>query len=126
LYVSYERARQNGSANIVLEAIHRISEAEYVHSLGGIVIGIDADLHTRFNRISKRQEGEKDNVTFEQFVCDTKREDEGETGSGPNIRAVLQMADSVIQNEGSLPELYGKIDSLLETVVRKQSHSLSG
>jgi dephospho-CoA kinase len=113
LHISHEKAEATGLKNYVLESIHRVSEADYIRSIGGIVLGVDADIEKRYERATKRKEGEKDNVTFEQFVSDTKREEEGATGTGPNIRAVLKTADAVVMNNGTLEELHAQIEEAL-------------
>ncbi len=114
LHLSHEKAEAAGLENYILESIHRVSEAEYIRSIGGKVLGVDADIEKRYERAIKRKEGEKDNVTFEQFVSDTKREEEGATGSGPNIRAVLKIADAVVLNNGSLEELHAQVEEALK------------
>lgn len=113
LHLAHDRAREDGAENYILEAIHRESEAAYVRSLGGIILGIDADVRTRYDRATARKEGEKDEVTFEQFLQDAQREDEGKGSGAPNIRAVLAGADAVIANDGTLDELHEQIDRFL-------------
>lgn len=113
LHVSHEKAHQAGHKDYILESIHRVSEADYIRSIGGKILGVDADIKKRYERAFARQEGEKDNVTFQQFVRDTQREEEGATGTGPNIRAVLKSADAIILNNGSLEELHAQVDAAL-------------
>ncbi len=113
LSLSHERAQVEGAKDYILEAIHRESEAEYVRSIGGVIWGVDADLDKRFERTVKRGEGEKDQVTYEQFVEHAKREDEGE-GSKANIRQVLQKADMVFANNGTPEELFAQVDAALQ------------
>lgn len=113
LEMSRQYALEAGDADYILESIHRVSEAEYIKSIGGIILGVDADIAVRYQRITKRQEGEKDRVTFEQFVEDSRREDEGATGSGPNIRAAMKLADYTIMNDGTLEELEEKVEDFL-------------
>jgi len=114
LHFSHQRAKKEGANKYILESLHRVSEAEYVKKIGGVVLGIDADIKIRYDRISIRKHGEKDNVTFEQFVADSKREDEGQTGSGPNIKAVIQMADYTIYNDGDITALSGEVEKFLK------------
>jgi len=116
LSLSHERAKKEGKTDYVLEAIHRESEAAYIRSIAGVVLGVDADIQTRFNRISKRQDGKKDDVTFEQFKNDAMREDEGATGTGPNIRAVLEGADVVVTNDGTIEDFHTQIDGALSSL----------
>lgn len=111
--MSYERAQKDGAKDYVLEAIHRVSEADYVRSIGGVIWGVDADLDKRYERMTKRGEGEKDNVTREQFVVDAKREDDGQGGRGNNIRAVLKTANIVLQNNGTQEELFAQVEQAL-------------
>jgi len=116
LHLSHERAQKDGVENYILEAIHRVSEADYIRSIGGKILGVDADLRTRYDRSVRRGEGEKDKVTFAQFKEDARREDEGEGGTGPNIRAVLADADAVFLNNGTPEELYIQVEAVLKVL----------
>lgn len=106
--------------NVIFEALHRLSEANFVKSIGGKVIGVDADLMIRFERTEKRGEGEKDQVTFEQFKELVRVEEEGggHAAWDNNIRAVINEADVVIENNGTLEELHQKIDAALEQLTK--------
>ena len=114
LHFSNQYAREENHKNFILEALHRVNEGEYIKKIGGIILGIDADVEIRYERAIARKEGLKDNVTFEQFLEDSEREDDGKTGTGPNIKAVIKMADYTISNNSNLDELYTQIDKFLE------------
>jgi dephospho-CoA kinase len=116
LYLAHERATKSETKDYILESIHRTSEADYVRSIGGVIIGVDADLKKRYERTVLRKDGAKDDVTFEEFLEHAKREDEGEGGTGPNIRAVLSTADAVLMNNGTLEELHAQVDEALEKI----------
>jgi len=116
LHFSQKYSQGNNDEASVFEALHRVSEGLYIKSIGGMILGIDAAVRVRFDRAIKRQEGAKDNVTFEQFLADSEREDEGKTGSGPNIKAVIKMADSVISNNGTKEELETAVDAWLNSL----------
>lgn len=113
LHFSHEYAKQDGHTDYILEALHRVSEGEYIKKIGGIILGIDADVQVRYDRAISRKEGLKDEVTFEQFLADSNREDEGKTGSGPNIKAVIKMADYTVTNNDTLAELHTQIEQFL-------------
>jgi len=115
LHTAHTLAQEAGHENYILEALHRVSEGEYIKKIGGTILGVDADIKTRYERITKRGDSAKDNVSFEQFQADSLREDEGATGSGPNIRAVMAMADHVIMNDGTVAELHEQIEVWLQT-----------
>lgn len=100
--------------NAIFEAIHRQSEANFLRSVGGLLIGIDADLQTRYKRTRIRGEGEKDKSDFEDFKKQASIEDEGggDAARDNNIRAVIDAADFKIMNNGTLEELHAQIDAL--------------
>lgn len=114
LALSFERAKQDGARDFILESIHRESEADFVRSIGGKIIGIDADLKSRYERTVKRADGDKDAVSFENFVESSKREDEGEGSTGANIRAVIKTADAVVMNDSTLDDLHRAVDEALK------------
>lgn len=117
LELNLSSAKEAGVSDVVLEAIHRVSEADFIRSRGGKILGIDADLETRYRRGVARGEGAKDTVTFEEFKKDIEREEEGRGSVSSNIREVLKKADMVIQNNGTLEELYAQIDEALKKIV---------
>jgi dephospho-CoA kinase len=117
---SHRLAQANKHENCILEALHRVSEGEYIKKIGGTILGVDADIKVRYDRVSARGDSAKDNVSFEQFVIDSDREDEGKTGSGPNIRAVINMADHTIHNDGTIEELHQKVEQWLQTLTTKK------
>lgn len=120
LHFSNQYAHHAGHVDYILEALHRVSEGEYIKKIGGIILGIDADVKTRYERATARKEGLKDEVTFEQFLEDSLREDDGKTGTGPNIKAVIKMADYTIMNDGGLEELQAKVDEFLSILKSKE------
>jgi dephospho-CoA kinase len=113
LEVMYLKAKEDGVENYILESIHRESEAKYVRSLGGIILALDVDPHVRYERSQLRQEGEKDNVTFEEFLAAIEREEKGKGDGKPNINAIIESADHVIMNDGSIKELHAKVEEWL-------------
>lgn len=116
LEVIYKNIKQSGELNVILESIHRESEAVYLKSVGAVILGVDANTKVRYERAVKRQEGEKDNVTYEQFLQDIEREEEGKGDGTPNIRAVLKGADAILHNDGSLEELYQQIEVIVNKI----------
>ena len=116
LEVMHQKAKEDGVTDYILESIHRESEAEYLRSIGAIILGVNADPEIRYERTFKRQEGDKDNVTYEEFLNSIAREEEGKGEGTPNILAVLQSADFVLQNNGSVEELHEQIEEVLSKI----------
>ena len=98
--------------NAIFEAIHRQSEANFLRSVGGIIIGVDADLEKRFARTKIRMEGEKDEKDFEDFKKQSALEDEGKGARDNNIRAVINSAEYKLVNNATIEELQAQIDAL--------------
>ena len=113
LELNLQRAKKDRAKDFVLEAIHRMSEADFVRSVGGKIWGVDADLRIRYDRTLARGDGEKDAVTLEQFVESSAREDEGKRQVTSNIKSVIASADVVFMNNGTLEELYAQVDAAL-------------
>ncbi|MGH7174795.1 MAG: AAA family ATPase [Minisyncoccia bacterium] len=103
------------SGNALIEALHSTGEAEEIKKGGGIIIAVDADLKTRFERIRGRG-SEKDDVTFEHFKKQNEREIASADPTRHNIAGVMKMADYTLTNEGTLTELYAQIDRVLEQI----------
>lgn len=97
----------------IIEALHDVEEAKFIKEQGGIVIGVDADMEVRYSRIHTRG-SEKDNVSFEEFKRLARHEEEG--GGTHNIRAVLELADYTIENNGTLEELHAQVDAILKKI----------
>lgn len=106
--------------NAIFESLHRLSEAHFIKRIGGVLIGVDADLMTRYQRTQTRKEGAKDDVTLEQFkeLMRVEEEGGGHAAWDNNIRAVINEADVVIQNNGTLEELYQQVDAALAQVTK--------
>ncbi len=102
----------------IFESIHRQSEADFIRSIGGHIIGVDADLETRYKRTSLRNEGEKDQKDFEDFKIQAQVEDEGggDKTRDNNIRAVIGATQYVIQNDGTLEELHEQVEAVLQSI----------
>lgn len=78
-----------------------------------ILIGVDADPKTRFERLKHRKR-HGDPETFEEFkAMDDK---ERSPGGGQEVDNCLAMADFVIENDGNLKELESKVAAVMKEV----------
>lgn len=105
---------EDGESDAIFESLHSVPEVDFIKNVGGIVIGVTADPDIRYERISKRG-SVKDNVTKEQFIAQQEREEKGsEDPNKSNIFNAINIADFLIENNGTLEELYKQIDVILE------------
>lgn len=109
--ILFERYERDGGGDAVMEALHDVGEVEFVKAKGGIVLGIDAELTTRYNRAVARG-SEKDNISFEHFKVQIEREENG--GGKHNIRAAMKLADYTIMNDGTMEELHKAVDEFIQ------------
>lgn len=77
------------------------------------LVAIDAPTEVRFQRVLERQRP-GDPRTFTEFLSlDARDRGEGEPEDGQQVGACLRLSDVVIQNDGTLLDLKGKIDAVL-------------
>lgn len=95
-------------AGVAIDSIRNPYEADKIHELGGIVVWVDANIHTRYERIQRnlaeRGRNTEDSKTFEQFQVEEEiemRTPPGGDDANLNMGAVKARSDMVINNEGT-------------------------
>lgn len=99
----------------VIESIREIAGVHFIQEQGGIVLGVDAEPAVRFNRAIKRG-SETDHVTFEKWVDQEQKESNPDDPTKQDIFGALKASDVIIENNGTLEELYVKIDQFLASI----------
>lgn len=94
---------------IVIEGIRRADDIKYLKQLPNFVlVAIDADMRTRYERIIKRRENPDDqSKTWEQFTADHERPTE------ITIAPVMAEAKERIDNNGTSEDLERQLDALV-------------
>ncbi len=94
---------------VVVESIRREEDIKFLRKLEGFhLVSIKADMKTRYERLIKRREKEDDeHKTYEQFVKDHELETE------LSIIPLLDKAELIIDNNGTLEEFYAKLDEII-------------
>lgn len=102
--------KKDNSGIIVVEGIRRMADIEYLKKINNfILIEIFADIEKRLERMHKRGEKSDDQTkTMEQFKADHQRSTE------LSILEVAKEATEVIDNNGSLENLYANLDTLIK------------
>lgn len=95
---------------VVIDGIRRLPDIKFLKELPHFkLVYIDADMEIKHSRLLDRNENTDDaNKTFEQF----KRDHEGEAES--QIRGLREYSQYVIDNNGSLDNLYVQVDKLIK------------
>jgi dephospho-CoA kinase len=105
----------------IIESLRTVGEIELLKNKAKqgagkfCLFAVDAPVEVRYDRIYKRGSS-TDNVTFEKFLEDEKREMESLDPTKQNLKACIEMADFVFYNDATLDDLYKKVDEVLERI----------
>ena len=120
---SYERARKEGG-DAIIESLRAVAEVQRIKELGGVVLGVDAYPEIRYQHILGRG-GEKDDVSFEQWLDQERRETNPNDSAKQDIFGALKESDYIIPNNGTVEELHTEIDEVLEKIQKAQKPPLN-
>ena len=109
----FKRALESGQ-NCIIESLRTPGEVESLRNKGNFtLLAVDADPKLRYERIISRSSS-TDNISFEKFLADEEREMESADPNKQNLKKCIEMADFVIENNGSLEDLNLKIEEILK------------
>jgi len=110
-----QQLRKNKNQNFVVDSIRNSFEArELMKNKNFVLLGIDAPIELRFERLLKRDRL-GDAKTLKEFKQQEQRENL-KSSTNQQLDATFKMAEKVILNDGSLEKLHEKIDSLLKQI----------
>ncbi len=113
----YKKATNNGG-NSIIESIRTPGEVDFLKGRGSFyLIAVDANPQTRYNRITLRA-SETDNISFDTFLANEKREFTTSDPNKQNLSKCIQMADIVLQNNGSIEELNEQLEEELKIIMK--------
>jgi len=106
-YVEEEKAE--GYRGLAIGSIRRPGEAHVIQQEGGIVVWVDANQKTRYNRISSNARGRiTDVLSYEQWAVEEEREMSPSTDDPTvlNMTATRDACDKVIMNDFATQDEY--------------------
>jgi dephospho-CoA kinase len=110
-----EDVRRDRSEFIVIDGVRRLDDIIYLKEIPEFkFIYVEADMNKCYERVVKRDEntGDRDK-TFDQFKKECQLEPE------LRIKSLRQYADFILDNNGTLDELYKKIDNIINKGIIK-------
>ena len=111
----YKKAVESGK-NCIIESIRTPGEVDSLRKKENFwLIAVDANAKVRYERITARK-SETDNVSFDAFVENEKREMTSSDPNKQNLSKCIEMADFVIDNSGSLFDLQQKVEDVLKKI----------
>jgi dephospho-CoA kinase len=93
-----EQAKVLGIERIVMSGLRSIYEAEAIQQHGGLIVGVTAEPHIRYERLQSRARDAEGSRTYEAFLKQDTFENLGVDGRG--ITSIIEHADVVIDNSG--------------------------
>jgi dephospho-CoA kinase len=114
------QAKAMSIPRVVISGLRSMGEAEAIRDAGGIIIGVDADPKVRYERIYSRGRDAEMQKTLEEFLKQDEYENRGLSDSGParGIRSIIESADLVITNAGTLQELELELKNGVEPLLQ--------
>ncbi len=104
-----ERLKKEGTEKFVIDSIRSPGEIKELQKNGDFtLIGIEAGPEIRFQRM-KRRNRHGDAQSFEDFISQEKKENSSDD-FGQQMDRCLSMANTTVENNGTLGELYQKLD----------------
>ena len=111
----FKRALESGK-NCVIESLRTVGEIESLRKKGNfILLAVNADSKVRYERVTKRL-ASTDYISFEKFLADEEREMESTDLNKQNLRKCIEMADFLINNDGTLENFSFKIENILKVI----------
>jgi dephospho-CoA kinase len=112
-----EKMKRENPEHVIIDSLRATAEADALKANGGTLLAVDADPKIRYERIQARQSS-SDHITFEEFVAHEALEMDDPDPAGMQKAKVIQMADYVITNNGTLAELHVQIEQILAQIQR--------
>ena len=111
----YREAAKTGE-NCIIESIRTPGEVISLREKENFYLfAVDAKPELRYHRITFRN-SETDNIDFQTFLDNEKREMDSSDPNNQNIRRCMQMADYFFENNGTVSELEERVEKVVTTL----------
>ncbi len=112
----YKKAKKT-SENCIIESIRAIGEVTALKTKENFyLIAIDSKPELRYKRITNRK-SETDNISFETFLANEKREMRNSDATKQNILKCVEMADFILTNNGTIEELQERTEKIINKII---------
>ncbi|MBT3580814.1 AAA family ATPase [bacterium] len=108
---SFQKVLDQNLTKVAFDSIRHPAEVQYLQEQGVIIIGIDAPIELRYQRIKLRQK-DTDKVNFATFKKHEELEMNGQS-SGQNLAACFKLCSTIIINDQDLKHLEQQIANAL-------------
>jgi dephospho-CoA kinase len=116
-----DKTRENPEKNYIFDSLRNLGEADFLikECKDFILIGVDASQEIRFKRLLKRGK-ESDPKTWDDFLkMDARDNFDTSNPMGQQTGKLIENANFIIFNEGSIEEGLAKIEEVWKTIENK-------
>ncbi len=111
----------DGGQHCIIESIRTPGEVEALRKKGRFYLfAVDALPQIRYERIVKRN-SETDHIPYKTFLENEKREMSSTDPHHQNIRACIERADYVFENNHSIRDLQKQVSIVIQKILAKES-----
>lgn len=111
----YKEAKKT-KGNAVIESIRTPGEVESLSEKENFYLfAVDANPRKRYERVIERK-SETDNISYQQFVDDERREMKSEDPYKQNLAKCILMANFKFVNNGSFQDLYDQVEKTINEI----------
>ncbi len=112
---------QNNNCNSVIESLETVREVEAAKDMGDFyLLAIDSNMRIRYERTQMNSDPERF-VSFEDFQRREKQESGSTNPTKRNLFSCIEVADFVINNNGTLEELSQEIEEICKNIFSNES-----
>jgi dephospho-CoA kinase len=112
----FEMAKTS-NGNCVIESIRTPGEIDSLRKKGKFILfAVDAKTELRYQRIVQRA-SETDHIDFETFIANEQREMTTNDPNHQNLKKCIELADYIIENNGTPDEMLKKVDDILTKII---------
>lgn len=111
---------EKNNKDCIIESIRAVGEIDILKKQcdNFYLFAVNADPKIRYKRILLRK-GSTDNISFEKFMGDEKKESQSDLPWRGNIPKCIKLADYHFTNNGTLEELNHQILEIIDTIREK-------
>ncbi len=111
----YTKAEETGK-NTVIESVRTVGEIKtFKEKWPFYLFAVEADPGIRYERIWARG-SETDHVPYTTFIENEEREMNSDDPNKQNLQACIDLADYVIENNGTIDELRQQVDKIMKQI----------
>lgn len=106
----------------IISSIRTVSEVSVFKKTGNFkLFFVDAPIELRYKRLKKRARENDEKLTFAKFLQQEKSEKSAKLNE-QQLDQVAKMADYTIINDGSVDDLFKKIEAIMEKINAKKEN----